>query len=226
MEGPPKPGLYKLQVFARKKPKKRGLLKIPLVATILLDYKLGGQMLRELEFRGTSAAAAKRAGSSSRATRAARRATMSNSHSTLNSIPSVEEKEDDENYPNKSNLTLNTEGGGGGGANVEENGGSSNSKKPQIHGETMETEFMTNSSRSSSSIKIASSTTTRPHLGKVPSKYLPASAEESETAAAAVTTAATAAGAAAAAAAIKTGLGSILRVKSATRKKHGGKEGK
>ena len=60
VEGPPKPGLYKLQIFARKKPKKRGLLKIPLVATVLLDYKLGGQMMRELEFRGTSAVAAKR----------------------------------------------------------------------------------------------------------------------------------------------------------------------
>ena len=60
VEGPPKPGLYKLQIFARKKPKKRGLLKIPLVATVLLNYKLGGQLLSEHEFRGTSAAAVKR----------------------------------------------------------------------------------------------------------------------------------------------------------------------
>ena len=35
----PKPGLYKAQIFARRKPKKRGKLLIPLVACILLEYR-------------------------------------------------------------------------------------------------------------------------------------------------------------------------------------------
>ena len=35
----PKPGLYKAQIFARRKPKKRGKLIIPLVACILLEYR-------------------------------------------------------------------------------------------------------------------------------------------------------------------------------------------
>ena len=39
----PKPGLYKVQIFARKKPKKRGKLILPLVATLLLDYKTPGK---------------------------------------------------------------------------------------------------------------------------------------------------------------------------------------
>ncbi len=39
----PKPGLYKVQIFARKKPRKRGKLILPLVATLLLDYKAPGK---------------------------------------------------------------------------------------------------------------------------------------------------------------------------------------
>jgi hypothetical protein len=39
----PKPGFYKVQIFARKKPKKRGKLILPLVATLLLDYKTPGK---------------------------------------------------------------------------------------------------------------------------------------------------------------------------------------
>ena len=35
----PKPGLYKAQIFARRRPKKRGKLIIPLVACILLEYR-------------------------------------------------------------------------------------------------------------------------------------------------------------------------------------------
>ena len=35
----PKPGLYKVQIFARKKPKKGGKLILPLVACILLVYR-------------------------------------------------------------------------------------------------------------------------------------------------------------------------------------------
>jgi len=38
----PKPGLYKAQIFARRKPKKRGKLIIPLVACILLEYRSPG----------------------------------------------------------------------------------------------------------------------------------------------------------------------------------------
>lgn len=38
----PKPGLYKAQIFARRKPKKRGKLLIPLVACILLEYRSPG----------------------------------------------------------------------------------------------------------------------------------------------------------------------------------------
>ena len=36
---PPHEGYYKIQIFARKKPRKRGKLHIPLVATFLLKYK-------------------------------------------------------------------------------------------------------------------------------------------------------------------------------------------
>jgi hypothetical protein len=38
----PKPGFYKLQIYARKKPKARGRMKIPLVANFLIDFKLNG----------------------------------------------------------------------------------------------------------------------------------------------------------------------------------------
>ena len=36
----PKPGFYKLQLFAAKKPKKRGKLRLPLVASLLIDYQI------------------------------------------------------------------------------------------------------------------------------------------------------------------------------------------
>ena len=42
IDPPPKPGFYKLQIYARKKPKARGRLKIPLIANFLVDFRLNG----------------------------------------------------------------------------------------------------------------------------------------------------------------------------------------
>lgn len=39
IDHPPKQGFFKLQIFARKKPNKKGRLKIPLVANFLVDYR-------------------------------------------------------------------------------------------------------------------------------------------------------------------------------------------
>ncbi len=36
----PKPGYYKLQLFACRRPSRRGRLKLPLVATLLIDYQV------------------------------------------------------------------------------------------------------------------------------------------------------------------------------------------
>ena len=38
IENPPKEGFFKLQIYARKKPTKKGRLKIPLVANFLVEY--------------------------------------------------------------------------------------------------------------------------------------------------------------------------------------------
>ena len=38
IENPPKEGFFKLQIYARKKPTKKGRLKIPLVANFLIEY--------------------------------------------------------------------------------------------------------------------------------------------------------------------------------------------
>jgi hypothetical protein len=42
IDPPPKPGFYKLQIYARKKPRARGRLKIPLIANFLVDFRLNG----------------------------------------------------------------------------------------------------------------------------------------------------------------------------------------
>ena len=53
VDHPPHPGMYKLQIFARRKPKKRGLMKIPLVATLLVDFRHTGQNIRELDYNAS-----------------------------------------------------------------------------------------------------------------------------------------------------------------------------
>ncbi|TRY73282.1 hypothetical protein TCAL_15758, partial [Tigriopus californicus] len=54
LEPPPKPGFYKIQIFARKRPKKRGRIHIPLVTTILLDYKHCKTSNRDLSYHGST----------------------------------------------------------------------------------------------------------------------------------------------------------------------------
>ncbi len=39
IDNPPKEGFFKLQIFARKKPTKKGRLKIPLVANFVVDFR-------------------------------------------------------------------------------------------------------------------------------------------------------------------------------------------
>ena len=47
----PKPGYYKLQVFACKRPKRRGRMKLPLVATLLIDYQISANK-EQTKFQG------------------------------------------------------------------------------------------------------------------------------------------------------------------------------
>eukprot|EP00095_Tigriopus_kingsejongensis_P008836 maker-scaffold15_size728074-snap-gene-0.12 protein:Tk08836 transcript:maker-scaffold15_size728074-snap-gene-0.12-mRNA-1 annotation:"kyphoscoliosis " len=54
IEPPPKPGYYKIQIFACRKPKKRGKIHIPLVLTFLLDYKHSKTSNKELSYHGST----------------------------------------------------------------------------------------------------------------------------------------------------------------------------
>lgn len=47
IENPPKEGYFKLQIYARKKPSKKGRLKIPLVANFLILFRHSHQLLAQ-----------------------------------------------------------------------------------------------------------------------------------------------------------------------------------
>ena len=47
IENPPKEGYFKLQIYARKKPTKKGRLKIPLVANFLVEYHHSTQQVNK-----------------------------------------------------------------------------------------------------------------------------------------------------------------------------------
>ena len=47
IENPPKEGFFKLQIYARSKPKKKGRFKIPLAANLIVEFRHSNQPMNQ-----------------------------------------------------------------------------------------------------------------------------------------------------------------------------------
>ena len=104
IENPPKEGFFKLQIYARKKPTKKGRLKIPLVANFLVAFRHSQVAINQpVGVRKSFTAAA----ISEVATRSAFQRISSNQ--TVKEDNQSQKTETNSNFKNNSNLNLKQE---------------------------------------------------------------------------------------------------------------------